>query len=99
MATKLESVVLHGTYKNQQVQARFDRYKRRDCAVSMGWTLAISIGGVVHRYTLTDKSLKPCWTVALRFLGDPLGKHVTTNDARRKLLRETTRRRSFKIVQ
>lgn len=99
MATKLESVVLQGTFKNQPVQARFDRYKRSDSARNMGWTLAISIGGKCHRYTLKDRNMKPCWSIALKFLGDPLGKHVRTNEDRMRSLRENTRRSRLSVVR
>lgn len=71
MATTLESVVLSGIYKNEPVVVRFDRYKRRDCARSIGWVLSVSIKGKCHRFTLKDKSIKPCWSVALRFMEGP----------------------------
>jgi hypothetical protein len=74
--TRMDSVILSGVYKNQPVTARFDRYKRRDCAKSIGWTLAISIGGKCHRYTIRDKSCKPCWTVAVHFMEAPAKRAV-----------------------
>lgn len=69
--TSLNSVVLTGVFKNQPVVARFDRFKRRDSARSIGWTLSISIGGKCHRYAIKDKSLKPCWTVATYYMDAP----------------------------
>lgn len=71
MTTNLTSVVLHGVFKNQPVVARFDRFKRADSARSIGWTLAISIGGKCHRFSIEDKSLKPCWTVACNYMDEP----------------------------
>lgn len=68
MTTKLESVVLSGIYKNEPVVVRFDRYKRSDCARSIGWTLSVSIKGKCHRFTLKDRDVKPCWSVAIRFM-------------------------------
>lgn len=83
MATRLETVVLTGIYKNQKITARFDRYKFGVVARNMGWVLNLSIDDKTHRVILNDSSSKPCWSVVCQCV-ERRGKPVKSRAEKRQ---------------
>lgn len=94
MATQLESVILNGKFKGEEVTARFDRLKRRDVPRKLGWVLSISIGGKCHRYEIRNNTDKPCWSVAVAHMENPSAKPKPWQERLRDSMKRQRRRAS-----